>query len=752
MPQTPVRILSFILVLLALPGIAGAQAGASPLGTGSIRGAVLDAQTRLPLPATQVRLVQLGRGDLSHRGGEFHFDGVAPGTYTVSAQRLGYAPGSVTVRVEAGQTVRVDLPLTPSAIELEGLVVTGTGRARLLEETYRPTSVVEGAALRRQLGSSVAATIEREPGIAQRYNGPAAAQPVIRGLSGDRVLVLEDGNRTGDIASTASDHAVTIDPLTAERIEVVRGPAGLLYGSNALGGVINVIREDVPRTFPDRITGTASVQGESVNQGFTAGGEMMAPLGPVAARAELSLRRAGDTRTPLGPLPSTEMEGYNAAVGGSWVHHHGFIGAAGRDYQLSYGVPGTFEGETIPGAHEGGVSIDLRRSTARAEAAWLFDAGLIRSLEGTANYVRFEQTEFEPGGFVGTRFGQLSGTANLLARHEHRNGGVRIEGAVGAWAMGRDFSVSGGATGSHPAQQIAVAAFLYEEFAYGPVGLEVGGRYDWTAIDPVLRGAGDREGARTREFGAFSGSVATTFELGPGIRVGGSIARAFRTPSIEELFSNGPHLADYSYNIGNPDLGSEYGLGTDLFLRLGRPGLRFDASVFRNSISNYIYYAPTGELDPRFNRFPVYQAAADDAVLLGAEGRAQWEVLRGFVLDGGASYVRGHRSAGDEPLPAIPPLSGTLEGRWDGRRYSLGLGWRGAAEQTRVAFPEQPTSGYSLFNATAGMRWTAWDRMHTLTLQVENLTDAVWRDHLSRIKEVAPQPGRNVQLLYRVNF
>jgi len=122
------------------------------------------------------------------------------------------------------------------------------------------------------------------------------------------------------------------------------------------------------------------------------------------------------------------------------------------------------------------------------------------------------------------------------------------------------------------------------------------------------------------------------------------------------------------------------------------------------------------------------------------------------VLDGGASYVRGHRRAGDEPLPAIPPLTGTLEGRWEGTRYSLGLGWRGAAEQTRVAEPELPTPGYSIFNTNAGMRWTAWDRMHTLTLQVENLTNSVWRDHLSRIKEVAPQPGRNVQLLYRVNF
>ncbi|CAN5750277.1 TonB-dependent receptor [soil metagenome] len=741
---------SLVVALVAVSAPVAAQTTA--IGTGSILGVVVDAVSGLPLPATRVRLIELGRADLSHRAGDFHFERLAPGTYTISAQRLGYAPGELTVRVGAGQTAQARLELTPSAIELEGLVVTGTGRARRLDETYRPTAVVDGAALRRQLGSSVAATIDREPGIAQRYNGPAAAQPVIRGLSGDRVLVLEDGNRTGDIASTASDHALTIDPLTAERIEIVRGPAGLLYGSNALGGVINVIREDVPRTLPERLTGTASMQGESVNQGLTAGGQVSAPLGPVAGRVELSLRRAGVTQTPLGPLPSTEMEGYNAGAGLSWVHHHGFFGGAVRDYGMTYGVPGTFDGQTIPGAHEGGVTIDLRRSTGRLDASWLYDIGPFRSVEATGNYVRFEQTEFEPGGLVGTRFGQISGTGNLLARHEHRNGGLRIEGAVGAWAMARDFSVSGGATGSHPAQQLALAGFLYEEFAWGPFGIEVGGRYDWTAIDPVIIGPPLSEDVRRRDFGAVSGSVAATMEVQPGIRVGGSIARAFRTPSIEELFSEGPHLADYSFNIGNPNLQSEFGLGTDLFVRVSRPGMRFDASVFRNSIQNYIFYEPTGRLDPRLNRFPVFQAAADDAVLLGAEGRAQWEIQRGLVLDGGASYVRGHRRAGDEPLPAIPPLSGTMEARWEGTRYTLGLGWRGAAEQTRVAEPEMPTSGYSLFNTNAGMRWTAWDRMHTLTLQVENLTDAVWRDHLSRIKEVAPQPGRNVRLLYRVNF
>jgi iron complex outermembrane recepter protein len=774
------RILTALLTALLTGATTARPLAAQPYADaaqgGSLWGTVVDAQTGNPLPATRVRVLELGRGELSHANGEFHFDRIAPGTYTVAAQRVGYAPVQMPVQVRAGDTVRVTLRLPPSAIEVAGVVVTGTGRERTAGEAYRPTSSLEGAALRRQLGSSVAATLVDEPGIAQRYNGPAAAQPVIRGLSGDRVLMLEDGQRTGDVASTASDHAVTIDPLTAERIEVVRGPAGLLYGSNALGGVINVIREEVPRTLPEGLSGMASGQVESVNAGMTAGTSVLGALGPLALRAELSGRRAGDTRTPLGTLPSTQMDGHNAALGGSWVHGSGFAGASVRDYALSYGVPGTFNGLTIPGAHEGGVTIDLRRTTGRAQAAWLRSLGPFRSVELDGTYVRFEQTELEPGGFVGTRFGQISGTGNLMVRHAHEIDELRSEGAFGFWALGRDFSVAGSSTGSRPAQQVALAGFAYEELGLGAARLELGARYDWTRITPLDTRRGGLGNVRTRDFGAVSASLAGTYEILPGWLAGVSVARAFRTPSIEELFSDGPHLADYSFNVGNPDLDSEFGLGTDVFLRVALPTFHAEGALFRNSIRNYIYYAPTGELDPRLRRFPVFQARSDDAVLVGAEGRFQWEAVPSLVLTGNTGYVRGTRADGGEPLPSIPPLQGALNARFERPGYFLGAGWHLAGEQARVPFApdlalpvgddaparcfsdrgraylECPTAGYSYASASAGLRWTAAHRLHTLTLNVNNLADTVWRDHLSRIKEVAPQPGRNVQLLYRVNF
>lgn len=768
------RTLSLILaagaaaLLLALPP-AAAQQPAGSVRSAALRGMVVDAATQEPLSAAYVRVREIGRNELSHGDGSFHFGRLAPGTYTVVAERLGYAPSEQTVRLSAGDTLDVRLALAPSAIAVAGIVVTGTGRERGAQEVYRPTTVLSDAELRRQLGTTVAATLAQTPGISQRYNGPAAAQPVIRGLSGDRVLLLEDGQRTGDIASMSADHAVTIEPLTANRIEVVRGPAGLLYGSNALGGVINVIREEVPRTLPERISGMLSAQGESVNRGATAGATAVVPLRGFALRGELSGRAAGDTRTPLGPLPSTDLQGFNGGFGASRIFHDGFAGAALRHYAMRYGVPGEFQGDTIPGAHAGGVTIELQRTAVRVEGGTHSPVGPFHSIAVDANYVRFRQDEIEAGGIIGSQFGQLIGTGNVIARHSHQAGGFRIEGAIGTSVFGKDLNTAGAFSGSRPARQFAAAAYIYEELDLSPFRVEVGARYDWSRInpltdDPILIGSTPIP-VGSRDFGAFSGSVAGLLDAGSGWTMGVSLARAFRTPSIEDLFSEGPHLADFSYDVGNPALEPEFGLGTDLFVRLALPQFSGEASVFRNRIDNYIHYAPTGELDPRLRRFPLYQARQADAQLYGAEGRLQWEVIRSLVVDGTASYVRGTRLDDDEPLPAMPPLNGGVRVRYDGPRFFASVGWEGAAAQNRVVPPlppvlpggepvvrERPTPGYGLVNLGGGVRWASWDRLHTLTLQVANATDRVWYDHLSRTRAVAPQPGRNIQLLYRLTF
>ncbi|HEX2203094.1 MAG TPA: TonB-dependent receptor [Longimicrobium sp.] len=755
---------SLVLALLAAL-LAGGPAAAQAARRGAVHGTVTDAATGEPVAGAAVRLREPGRREVSHADGTFHFDALPAGSYTVSVERIGYAPAERRVRVAEGETARLALPLAPSALQLAGVVATGTGRERGGEETYRPTTVVGGAGLRRKLGATVSATVAGEPGIAMRYNGPAAAQPVIRGLGGDRVLVLEDGQRTGDIAGSAADHGVMVEPLTAERIEVVRGPAGVLYGSNALGGVINVVREEVPRSRPDRLSGTLSLQGESASDGLAGGGALLGGLGGWALRGEASVRRAGDTRTPLGDLPSTGLAGLSVGAGASRVGASGFAGVAVRDYALDYGVPGTFRGQDIPGAHQGGVDLDVRRTALRGQAALLTGLGPFGSVEADVSLVRFRQHEMERGTdgsrFVGTSFLQHTAAASVVGRHRHE-GAFRNEGAVGLWAFGKELDVGGLATGSRSARQGSLAAFAYEELSRGAWSAEVGARYDLTRVVP--RGtrpvAGVPVGARS--FGAFSGSAAAVRRLGGGWQAGARVARSSRTPSVEELFSRGPHLAAYSYEIGNPRLDAETGLGADLFVRVSRPGVEGEATVYRNAVDGFVYYAPTGALDPRFGRYPVYQARGGDARFVGAEARLQWEPVRAWVVEGTGSWVRGDLRAdgASRPLPAIPPARGALRLRRDVPRWFAEAGLEGAAAQERV-YPgraadgtplETPTRGYLLLNASAGLRWEGRGALHTLTLAADNVADEVWRDHLSRVREVAPQPGLNLRLLYRVDF
>jgi iron complex outermembrane receptor protein len=756
-----------------------AWSAAAAQGDAPLRGRLVDATTSQPVVAALVACADAPRTARSDADGRFRLDWADAGRCRLRVRRLGYRSLDTTLVRHEGAEREVMVPLTPAVLALASVTVLEDRRAAV-----QPAVVLEGAALDRQLAPSIAATIAGEPGVTARFNGPLATQPVVRGLTGDRVPVLEDGQRTGDIATTAPDHAVTIDPIVARRIEIVRGPAALLYGSSTLGGVVNVAREDIPRAVPRGVTGSLVSGGESLTTGGSLGGEAAAGRGALAVRAFGNARTGNDTRTPGGRLPFTDHDGYEVGAGASLSGARGYAGVAVRDFRTFYGVPSSYAGVTLPGAHVGGVYIDLRRSTARAEAQWRPSTGPVSSLAATGQYVRFEQDEFERGGFVGTRFGQLAASGDLVARY----GGTTTDGrprggAIGMWGQWRDFRATGSYTGTRPATLHAAALYLYDERPLGPLQLAIGARWDQHRIAP-LDSTETRllRDIRTRRFGTWSGAASARLPLGAGLTMGGGVARAFRAPAIEELYSAGPHLATYAFEVGNPALGAEVGTGGEVFAEWdGRRG-RVTATAFRNAIGNFIYYAPVVDgatglpvLDSRLRRYPVYQASQADAVLEGVEARAQLEVARGLALDATTSWVRGSARAGGQPLPAMPPLRARVALSRESPRWSTGLTLDGAAAQRRVPTPAGvggrcnvnvaaegiasllpaefcPTPAFLLVHLTLGRRFTLGRRLHAVTLGVDNLFDSPWRDHLWRAKQVAIQPGRNVRALYRITF
>lgn len=745
-----------VLLQPAAAAGAGRGVGQDPDGFGApadsaiIEGVVRDATSGEPLPGTLVRIVGLGRQDVTHEGGEFHLLNLPAGRHTVYFERIGYRQEVRTVQLARQETVVLDIEMRASALALPGIVVTGMAQAGLGDDAVRPVSVLAGQELARRLDATLASTLQHEPGLSVTSIGPATSRPVIRGLGGDRVLVLEDGARVGDLSSTSGDHALAVDPLTAQRIEVVRGPSALLYGSNAIGGVINVIREEVPSSLPDRVTGSVSIHGQSYNDGFGAGGMVSAPSGEYVVRSEASVRTAGDMRTPEGRMDNTDMRTWSFATGLSRVMGGGHAGVAYRYYDNAYGIPGGFVG-----SHPEGVDIEMRRHSVHGESSIRRRIGPFSSLDLDAKYTNYYHREMEAEDILGTEFGLLTAAVEAVLRHGER--GRLASGAFGTRFSWKDF-VAGGSTDTPPSKEWSAAAFLMEELDVGRLRVQGGARVDWHRIVPqdteTVLDIGD---VRTREFASVSASLGGVLAISDAVSVGASAARAYRTPDTGELFSQGPHLAAYSFEVGNPDLDAETGFGLDAFARLRTDNATAEVAAFRNRLRNYIYYRDTG--DTSGTGLPIYQATGADAVLEGTEGVASVEPFRHVVVSGVVSWVRGTLVTDDRPLPMIPPLSGELTARYERPRYFAGATWRSAAAQERVATQEfeTPTPGYSTVDLDAGYRWVTFGRAQSLTLRADNLSNALVFDHLSRVRNRdtgarAPGAGRSASLLYRILF
>lgn len=743
-----------IALVLMICGAAHASAAEQYMperaDSATIEGVVRDASTGRPLPGALVRVIGSSQQDVTHEQGEFHLLNLPGGHHTVLFERLGYRREIRRIDLDAGETVHFEVEMTSSAIELPGIVVTGTTRESLGDQTVRPANVMSGQELTRRLDVTLASTLESEPGLAVASVGPATARPVIRGLGGDRVLVLEDGARVGDLSSSSSDHALSVDPLNAQRIEVVRGPAALLYGSNAIGGVINLIREEIPASLPEQARGMLSLQAQSVNRGVAGGASAETGWGGFALRGEGSFRHAGDLDTPRGTLENTQLQTYSLSAGVSRVLRQGHYGIAYRFYDNAYGIPGGFVG-----SHPEGVDVEMRRHALHGAARLDRAVGPFTSLELDGKYTHYYHRELESVDIVGTEFGLLTGAGELTARHDAL--GPLESGAIGVRVGWTDFA-AGGSSHTTPTTEYTAAAFLLEEIALGRVRLQGGARFDWHQIEPLEKAQESEIGTiRTRTFGSVSGSLGALFTAGEGVGIGASIARAYRTPETGELFSEGPHLAAYSFEIGNPDLDAEIGVGVDVFIRVNRDRFHAELAGFHNALDNYIYYRDTGEQTS--SELPIYQATGTDAVLVGFEASAGAELIPHLLLNGSLSYVRGTISVTDEPLPMMPPLRGQLAARYERPEFFAGVAWRATAEQDRIAEQEfeTATDGYNVLDADAGVRWTALGRVQSVSVRVDNLTNETVFDHLSRIRDRetndrVPGPGRSASMTYRVVF
>ncbi|HEU4452980.1 MAG TPA: TonB-dependent receptor [Longimicrobium sp.] len=743
----------------ALAADTAALPAAAPPIIGVVRG-----EDGVPLPNARVSIAEINRTITTGGDGTFVIRALRPGTYHLDVTLLGYAPSHAVVVVpESGPDVRVEITLRVTALSIEGINVTASPTSADPLNITQSTTELSGKALERNVGTTVAQTLQSQPGMAVRYGGPATSTPVIRGLSGERVLVLQNGQRTGDLSSTSADHGLSIDPLAATRIEVVRGPASLLYGNNALGGVVNVISTAIPTTVPTHAEGYLSAQGESVNPGGALSGEVIWGLGSNWA---LSVRGGGrytdDVRVGDGEtLGNTQYENTYGVGGIGYVGERMQGGVSVGAYRFDYGLPfaeehDEEEGEGEAHGHEG-VTIrgDRYDANGRLDLA-LGGTGFTNlRVDGTAQF--YGHDEIESNGEVGTRFSLNTQTANVTAKTAFG----AFSGAVGVSGLFKQYSPEGEEALTPAADSRNAGLFVYQELPLGggelAPRLQAGARYD---LYRIASDGGEGFGeARSRDFSNLSGSLGLSVPLSAGIAANVSVGSSFRAPTVEELFANGFHVAAGSFDIGDEDLATETNRGIEAVLRAQTGRVNAQLAGFYNRIDNYIFPQLAGdsvevedEEEGGTFRVPVARYVQRDAELRGLEGSVEAEVARRIVVGVMGDLVLGDFVGQDEHLPFMPAPRLGASVRWDDGRWSLGAEARHVFEQDRVYLNERATESYELVNLNAGFSLIAGGRVHSITLRVDNLLDELYFDAASRVKDFAANPGRNVSLVYRLLF
>ncbi|MDN3920572.1 TonB-dependent receptor [Roseateles violae] len=647
------------------------------------------------------------------------------------------------------------------AEKLERVVTTGNP---LNSKDLTPVAdSLAGDALTLSRGATLGDTLERLPGLAPSYFGPNSNRPAIRGLDGDRVRMLSNSGASLDASSLSFDHAVPIDPLVVERIEVLRGAAALLYGGNAIGGVVNALDNRIPRQAQDGIGGAAELrlggaQGERSGALVLDGGSAKG----FAWHADLAGRRASDQRVPgfVDPdgvtgtrVRNSAADSHGAALGGSLLFAGGYAGVSIDDYHTQYGV--TVEPDT---------TVQMQRQRLATAGEWKdAQAPLLRRLGWQLSGTRYEHRELDGEGHVGTIFDNRG--AEMRVEAEHAPLGP-LSGVLGLQAERSDFSALGEEALVPGTRTRSAALFLLEQYSAGAWAASAGARAESVRVhsDGDAAGSTERFGPATaREFTPASLSLSGSYKPAPRWSIDANLTHSERAPTFYELFANGVHVASGAYERGDAGLRVERARGLDLGLKWKDEDenlLRLN--IYQTRFDGYIALDATGEqIESEGESLPVYAYHAVPALLRGFELEAHW-TLPGALRPRGGSLaltaqldgVRGENRASGEALPRLAPLRATLgldgsQGPWSGR-----LEWRLVARQDRVPALDKPTAGYGMVRLSLARQFH-FDAADLLWyLRLDNLGDklAYNASSAATVRGWSPLPGRSLSTGLQMRF
>ena len=722
------------------------------------------------------------------------------------AAALALALSPAANAADAPQQARHDsMPKDLAAVEVHATPLADTA-----ENLTAPVEVLAGSKLDEAKAGTLGETVAGLPGVQTSNFGPGVGRPIIRGLDGARVQVLSDGLGSGDVSTVSVDHAVSIEPFLAEQIEVLKGPATLLYGSGAIGGAVNVVDGRIPVVRPDApLSGRAELRHDGVSDGATGMVRIDGGSGSFAFHFDALHREAGDYRIPgfaesaehraeTGETPSPDDAGRldnsavrtdSAALGLSWIGERGFLGAAYSLYNTRYGIPGGHahapgaddhddhgHDDDAPGEHhgheEGGpvrIGMDQRRTELRGG---LDDLGPFASLRVKYADTDYTHTEFE-GDAIGTVFNNRGREARVELVHRPLAG---WNGAFGLQASQRDFTAVGDEAFVPGTASDDTGLFWIGKRAFGPLQLDLGLRHDRNHVDVD----GAASAAPDRDFSTTSLSAGLGWNVNDALHFNLGLDRAQRAPTAEELYSSGLHVATGSHELGDAGLGVETANRAELGMHLHHGPFELQLSGWHARYDDFVYLANT---DLAVDGAPLRLWRQDDARLTGFEAKLDWDIVDNgsglWSLGVFADTVRGRLAApagttvavpvevphGDHShieqaqvaaggnLPRITPSRTGARLRWERDAWRASVGAVRHARQDKVAAFERPTPGYTLVDAH--LAWhvdTAGGREWEVFLDASNLTDREARPHTSFLKDVVPLQGRNIALGVRMFF
>jgi iron complex outermembrane recepter protein len=687
------------------------------------------------------------------------------------------------------------------------ILVTGAITSRDPQDIALPYTLVDEERLRQQSPRSVAEALDDEAGIAASSFVPGASRPLIRGQGGERVRVLANGTGTGDVSGLSDDHAVAADPFALQRVEVIRGPATLLYGGSAIGGVVNMRDQSIPEyRFGKKLTGTLDIQSAEGGDDLRAGGATLKSDAdniqffvssfyrrtgnieiPGIAESDLLLDQEGlsegdsdhhegeeevhDTEELIrNRLPNSDTLAEGLTVGASHVNSEGFFGLSTKLFSTSYGVPGhahshahehseehehehehEYEDEEEhedndheTASEEPGVGIDLTQIRVETRGASVKPSEHIKEVRFNAAATTYEHEELE-GTVVGTRFENDSVEARFEVAHEALH---RFEGGGGFQIQLDEFRVSGKEAYLPGANSVAPALFFAEDRPLTEnLTWQFGGRYEMVQRNPQ----GDYS---DRSFHLLGTSQGLLYDFDNGYIVGSHVALAERAPSVAELYADGIHTATQTFEIGDPDLGKERSIGGELFFRKEQGDITATLTSFLQYYTDYISLRPT---DREEEGIQVFEHRSSRSLLWGFEADTTSHIFDqgihnvDFIVK--AEYVRGRDEEADVNLPRLPPLTTRLGFHHDAGHWSNELFLVYADSQDKTAPYELPTQSYVTLEAqTSYLLHVREDFDLKLFLRGTNLTDEEVRNHSSFTKDLFPQRGRTVLAALRASF